>query len=166
MRVSRVNICFWAFRKQSRKRHLCARTISTDAHACMHACAHAHASQAVFKTRVMLFAMHTHAQNKHHLYFHEQARTHTYTHTYTCAAVYAWADTHIAHRTYNTCKSTPALKHNSNTFKHTIVHIQPHTHDFAQPYAQGTLHHARTRTYTYAMHTRAGNGGHHPCYHA
>ena len=43
------------------------------------------------------------------------------------------------------------MQHNSNNFKHTIVHIQAynhkHKHEFVQPYAQCTLHHASTRTY-------------------
>ena len=51
------------------------------------------------------------------------------------------------------------MQHNSNNFKHTIVHIQAynhkHKHEFVQPYAQCTLHHASTRTYTYAISTQS-----------
>jgi hypothetical protein len=57
--------------------------------ACVHPCAHAHAPQAV---------LHAHARTKlNTLYVSMSKHARTHTHSYTCAAVNAWADTHIAH---------------------------------------------------------------------
>jgi len=106
-------------------------------------------------TRTCHAKCHAHARtNSNTIYFHEQARTHTYTR----AAVYAWADTHIA----RTIRVSPRLhmQHNSPSSMQLYTYNRTHIHEFVQPYAQCTLHHASTRTYTYAISTR------NPCYHA
>ena len=82
-----------------------ARTRSTDAHACIYARSTCTTSSV---TRTCHAKCHAHARtNSNTIYFHEQARTHTYTR----AAVYAWADTHIA----RTIRVSPRLhmQHNS-----------------------------------------------------
>ena len=162
----------------------------TDAHACMHPCAHAHSSQAVshktstistiFKhlqrtdihapvrllahaccrhkpglSKHMLRAMHTHTHKfKHHLCFHEQARTHTYTHEYVQPCTHV-ADTHIA-RTIcvspHTCVHTRLhMQQSLNTIKHT--HTYTHTNECSCVRLVHCTMQAHARTY--AMHTYA-----------
>ena len=114
-------------------------------------------------TRTCHAKCHAHARtnlNTIYVFMSKYARTHT--HAYTSAAVYAWADTHIA----RTIRVSPRLhmQQNSNTFKHTIAQtymsLCSHTHS-----AQCTMQ-ALVRTHMPCTRTHAGNGGHHPHFHA
>ena len=78
-------------------------------------------------TRTCHAKCHEHARtNLNTIYVSMSKHARTHTHTSTCAAVYAWAATHTA----RTIRVSPRLhiQHNSNTFKHTIVHIKSHTY--------------------------------------
>jgi hypothetical protein len=127
--------------------------------ACVHPCAHAHAPQAV---------LHAHARTKlNTIYVSMSKHARTHTHSYTCAAVNAWADTHIA----RTIRVSPRLHMQQNS-----KHIQAYnrTHAIAHTYmswcsrthsAHCTMQ-ALARTHMPCTRTHAGNGGHHPHFQA
>ena len=112
----------------------------------MHACTCTTSSV----TRTCHAKCHAHARtNSNTIYFHEQARTHTYTR----AAVYAWADTHIA----RTIRVSPRLhmQHNSPSSMQLYTYNRTHIHEFVQPYARAhctmqalarTLRHLHTQS--------------------
>jgi len=122
--------------------HVRARQVQTRMHATMRACTCTTGS--VTRTR------------------HAKCHAHARTQAYTCVAVYAWADTHITRSIrVSLCLH---MQQNSNTFKHTIAQtymsLCSHTHS-----AQCTMQ-ALVRTHMPCTRTHAGNGGHHPHFHA